>query len=127
MDEQDREKFEQGVQDIINKMKWTVIDGDVYDITNYIKMHPGGVKKINLGVGKDSTVMFHKFHKGIRLELTPLPGLKFGEIPSLKEQAISKDKKEAPNMDSKKSDAKPQAQAQNSNMLQIPGLKIGIL
>ena len=108
-------------------MKWTVIDGDVYDITNYIKMHPGGVKKINLGVGKDSTVMFHKFHKGIRLELTPLPGLKFGEIPSLKEQVISKDQKEAPNTDSKKSDAKPQAQAQNSNMLQIPGLKIGIL
>lgn len=69
-------------------MKWTVIDGDVYDITNYISMHPGGAKKINLGVAKDSTVMFHKFHKGIRLELTPLPGLKLGEIPSLKKEDL---------------------------------------
>ena len=59
-------------------MKWTVIDGRVYDITNYIKQHPGGVKKIEKGVGKDSSVMFHKFHKGIRLELTPLPALEFG-------------------------------------------------
>ena len=69
-------------------MKWTVIDGDVYDITNYIPMHPGGAKKINLGVAKDSTVMFHKFHKGIRLELTPLPGLKLGEILSLKKEDL---------------------------------------
>ena len=84
LEDQEREKFEEGVQDIIDKMKWTVIDGDVYDITNYIAIHPGGVKKVNLGVGKDSTVMFHKFHKGIRLELTPLPGLKLGEIPALK-------------------------------------------
>jgi len=59
-------------------MKWTVVDGKVYDITNYVQLHPGGLKKILKGVGKDSTVMFHKFHKGIKLELTPLPSLCIG-------------------------------------------------
>ena len=59
-------------------MKWTVIDDDVYDITNYIHMHPGGVKKINLGVGKDSTQMFYKYHRGLKIERTPLALLKVG-------------------------------------------------
>ena len=80
MTKAERSEFEQQVKSLQERMKWTVIDGDVYDITNYIKMHPGGVKKINLGVSKDSTEMFHKYHKGIRLELTPLPALKFGEL-----------------------------------------------
>ena len=61
-------------------MKWTIIDGNVYDITNYIAMHPGGKKKINLGVGKESTQMFYRTHKGINLDRTPLPGLKFAEL-----------------------------------------------
>ena len=76
--------FDTKVKSMQERMKWTIIDGNVYDITNYIGMHPGGVKKINLGVGKESTQMFHKYHKGIRLELTPLPGLKFGELYSSK-------------------------------------------
>ena len=59
-------------------MKWTVIDGKVYDITNYCAIHPGGLKKILKGVGKDSTKMFHQFHKGINLDLTPLPSLCIG-------------------------------------------------
>ena len=107
-------------------MKWTIIDGDVYDITNYISMHPGGVKKINLGVSKDSTVMFHKFHKGIRLDLTPLPGLKFGEIPSLKKQSLNEDSQgKAPQNNSKKDQEKKESSS--SGFLAIPNLKIGIL
>ena len=84
MTKDERADFDTKVKSIKERMKWTIIDGNVYDITNYISMHPGGVRKINLGVGKESTEMFHKYHKGIRLELTPLPGLKFGELFSYK-------------------------------------------
>ena len=39
MTEEESAEFEQEVKYLQHKMKWTVIDGDVYDITNYIKMH----------------------------------------------------------------------------------------
>jgi cytochrome b involved in lipid metabolism len=39
---------------------WTAIDGKVYDITDYISLHPGG-KKILLGAGKDGTEYFCEF------------------------------------------------------------------
>ena len=64
-------------------MIWTVIDGIVYDITNYVGQHPGGLKKIMRGKGVDSTEMFHKFHRGININRTPLALLKLGEIPHL--------------------------------------------
>ena len=40
---------------------WTVWQGKVYDITSYIKSHPGG-KKIMAGAGKDWTELFNKYH-----------------------------------------------------------------
>jgi cytochrome b involved in lipid metabolism len=43
---------------------WTVVEGIVYDVTQYAPIHPGG-KKIMLGAGKESTEMFHKYHKGV--------------------------------------------------------------
>ena len=33
---------------------WTVVDGLVYDVTNYISFHPGG-KRIMLGAGKEAS------------------------------------------------------------------------
>ena len=71
------------IQDIKQKMIWTVIDGVVYDITNYVGMHPGGLKKIMRGQSKDSTEMFHKFHRGLDINRTPLALLKLGEIDRL--------------------------------------------
>lgn len=35
------------------------------------------------GKGVDATEMFHKFHRGINIERTPLALLKLGEIPHL--------------------------------------------
>ena len=65
-------------------MLWTVIDGDIYDITNYVHQHPGGFKKIMRGEKKDSTEMFHKYHHGIKIENTPMVLLKIGEVAHLK-------------------------------------------
>ena len=74
---------ESRIQQIKQQMIWTVIDGVVYDITNYVGQHPGGLKKILRGKGVDATEMFHKFHRGINIERTPLALLKLGEIPHL--------------------------------------------
>ena len=46
-------------EEIRDKMLWTVIDGDIYDITNYVHDHPGGYKKVMRGNKKDSSLMFH--------------------------------------------------------------------
>ncbi|KAJ1727911.1 hypothetical protein LPJ61_004329 [Coemansia biformis] len=39
--------------------KWLVIEGFIYDITDFIKMHPGGPKLIKSGIGKDMTNAFN--------------------------------------------------------------------
>jgi cytochrome-b5 reductase len=40
---------------------WMVINGKVYDVTKYIPYHPGG-NKILMGVGKDGTSLYNKYH-----------------------------------------------------------------
>jgi cytochrome-b5 reductase len=47
---------------------WTVIRGKVYDITAYIKFHPGGVEKIMIGAGRDMTSLFDKYHQWVNYE-----------------------------------------------------------
>jgi cytochrome b involved in lipid metabolism len=41
---------------------WLVIDGQVYDVTRYIPMHPGGRDKIIAFCGKDATSAFDSKH-----------------------------------------------------------------
>ena len=36
-------------QEIRSMLVWTLIDNKVYDITNYISMHPGGKRNILKG------------------------------------------------------------------------------
>ena len=47
---------------------WTIINGKVYDITDYIPYHPGGVKKLMLGAGTDCTKLFVKFHAWVNVD-----------------------------------------------------------
>lgn len=61
-------------------MIWTVIDGEVYDITNYVDQHPGGKKKILRGQSKDASEMFHRFHPGLKISNTVLQFLKIGDL-----------------------------------------------
>ena len=46
---------------------WIAIDGNVYDVTDYWRSHPGGVL-ILAGAGTDATVMFHHYHIGMMLQ-----------------------------------------------------------
>lgn len=41
---------------------WVVINGQVYDLTNFITLHPGGAKIILKYAGKNASLIFNKFH-----------------------------------------------------------------
>lgn len=41
---------------------WSVVNGNVYDLTSFVNQHPGGSGNINLMCGKDSTGAFTNQH-----------------------------------------------------------------
>ncbi|KAJ2299209.1 stearoyl-CoA 9-desaturase, partial [Coemansia sp. RSA 2706] len=41
------------------RRKWLVIEGFIYDVKDFIKLHPGGQKLILSGIGKDMTNAFN--------------------------------------------------------------------
>jgi predicted heme/steroid binding protein len=43
---------------------WSIIDGQVYDLTEFLDMHPGGKRNILKICGKDGTDMFMGKHGG---------------------------------------------------------------
>lgn len=47
---------------------WIVLNGDVYDITEFIKIHPGGAARLMEVAGKDATEKFHMIHSDEVLE-----------------------------------------------------------
>ena len=42
---------------------WVVINGSVYDMTDFLKDHPGGSKVVMIYAGKDATGDFSMLHK----------------------------------------------------------------
>ncbi|MED6119308.1 hypothetical protein PIB30_010548 [Stylosanthes scabra] len=47
---------------------WTVLKGHVYNISPYMKFHPGGVDMLMKAVGKDCTSLFNKYHAWVNAE-----------------------------------------------------------
>ncbi|KAH7570637.1 hypothetical protein ACOSP7_018947 [Xanthoceras sorbifolium] len=47
---------------------WTILKGRVYNISPYMKFHPGGVDMLMKGVGKDCTALFNKYHAWVNAE-----------------------------------------------------------
>ena len=39
---------------------WTVVDGRVYDITDFLHKHPGGYHAISRAIGREATLVFSK-------------------------------------------------------------------
>jgi fatty acid desaturase (delta-4 desaturase) len=61
----------------------TTIDGVTYDITEFMKKHPGGEDMLMLAVGRDATVMVHSYHRDmsrVKKYLKSLPTL--GKAPT---------------------------------------------
>jgi L-lactate dehydrogenase (cytochrome) len=48
---------------------WIVIDDGVYDITDFIPIHPGGKTMIFRVAGQDATEYFHELHQPKILDL----------------------------------------------------------
>jgi len=44
---------------------WLVLDRKVYNVTRYMRFHPGGVDYLMKGVGRDATALFYKYHKWV--------------------------------------------------------------
>ncbi len=59
---------------------WTVIIGDVYDLTNWIDKHPGGADKILKLCGKDGTDLFVRQHGGKEKPEKVLESFKIGTL-----------------------------------------------
>lgn len=47
---------------------WTVLKGRVYNISPYMKFHPGGVDILMKAAGKDCTALFNKYHAWVNAE-----------------------------------------------------------
>ncbi|XP_008791871.2 cytochrome b5 domain-containing protein RLF [Phoenix dactylifera] len=47
---------------------WTVLKGRVYNISPYMKFHPGGVDMLMKAAGKDCTSLFNKYHAWVNAE-----------------------------------------------------------
>ena len=47
---------------------WTALHGKVYNITQYLDYHPGGVDMLMKGGGKDCTSLFNKYHSWVNID-----------------------------------------------------------
>ncbi|CAM6090899.1 unnamed protein product [Calypogeia fissa] len=47
---------------------WTILRGRVYNVTPYLKFHPGGPEMLMKAAGKDGTALFNKYHAWVNAE-----------------------------------------------------------
>lgn len=59
---------------------WMAIDGDVYDVSKFAKMHPGGAKILEQFAGNDVTTDFYEMHR--KEVLAKYQRLKVGRLES---------------------------------------------
>jgi cytochrome b involved in lipid metabolism len=59
---------------------WTIISGNVYDLTKWIAKHPGGSSSITALCGKDGTSGFISQHRGAPKPANALSGYRIGKL-----------------------------------------------
>ncbi|KAJ3169982.1 hypothetical protein HDU87_000504 [Geranomyces variabilis] len=47
---------------------WMALQGKVYNVTQYLKFHPGGAGQLMRGAGKDATELFMKVHPWVNVD-----------------------------------------------------------
>lgn len=73
---------------------FTTIDGVVYDITAFMDTHPGGSDLLMLSSGRDSTILFHSYHRRYDVAaawLSKLPRVDGARAEALKAAHIARD------------------------------------
>jgi cytochrome b involved in lipid metabolism len=63
-----------------NTSCWTAVNGSVYDVTTYIKKHPGGAARIIKICGTDGTKAFEGQHGGESKPERTLEGYRIGDL-----------------------------------------------
>lgn len=59
---------------------WSVVNGNVYDLTSYVSSHPGGASVIKAICGKDGTAAFTGQHGGSKTPTSVLASFKLGAL-----------------------------------------------
>lgn len=59
---------------------WIIIDGDVYDMSTFKDLHPGGAPPLKFAAGQDATFDFFGLHRKEILESPRYARLKIGLI-----------------------------------------------
>jgi alkylation response protein AidB-like acyl-CoA dehydrogenase/predicted heme/steroid binding protein len=74
---------------------WLIIDNDVFDVSKFAKLHPGGIAFILDNAGKDVTKDFHLYHHPDHLRKYS-PRLKIGELAEADRSKTVRPKKITP-------------------------------
>lgn len=77
---------------------WIVIDGDVYDLSKFASLHPGGIPPLldPAVAGKDATELFFGLHRASVLKEPKYGRLKIGTLSGAAEAAAKVTKKKKP-------------------------------
>lgn len=59
---------------------WSAINGNVYNLTDWIGQHPGGEGTILMVCGRDGSALFNDQHGGARRPANELVGFKIGAL-----------------------------------------------
>ncbi|XP_063412138.1 fatty acid desaturase 2-like isoform X2 [Mytilus trossulus] len=71
--------------------RWMVIQGEVYNITNWARKHPGGTKVISHYSGQDATDAFTAFHNDVASVKKYLKPLHVGSVKDTQNRTIDED------------------------------------
>lgn len=71
--------------------RWMVIQGEVYNITNWANKHPGGSKVISHYAGQDATDAFQAFHNDLASVKKYLKPLHVGSVKDTQTRTIDED------------------------------------
>jgi len=66
--------------DSINKGIWVVIQGEVYDVTEFVESHPGGKNIIIKNAGKDVTELYTPVHPANAISDNLVPSQHLGQV-----------------------------------------------